>query len=145
MLIFEGLIAAPLAYFAVQRNHGINSATVHVRQAKKQCMSKPSHILNAASNLLGIALLIITGLHVANRSSQTMADELAWGAAICFAVSCLLSYLAIRQEPDDSVHEARADALFLVGIVILIASVVVLAGTDFNRSIVAIGHRLSPA
>lgn len=28
-------------------------------------MSKHPHILNAASNLLGIALIIVTGLHVA--------------------------------------------------------------------------------
>ncbi|MBB6124396.1 hypothetical protein [Sphingobium subterraneum] len=101
-------------------------------------MSKPSHILNAASNLLGIALLVITGLHVANRSSQTMADELAWAAAISFAVSCLFSYLAIRSEPDETPHEARADVLFLIGIVVLIAAVIVLASSDFSRSFVAI-------
>ena len=45
-------------------------------------MSKHPHILNAASNLLGIALIIITGLSVAMQSQRSLADEVAWLAAI---------------------------------------------------------------
>jgi len=59
---------------------------------------KTTHILNAASNLLGIALLIITGLHISNQGRGTIADEVAWGAAVLFSLSCLFSYQAIRQE-----------------------------------------------
>ena len=52
-------------------------------------MPKHPHILNAASNLLGIALLIITGLHVSRYSATTFADEIAWGAAVSLMLSCL--------------------------------------------------------
>ena len=69
-------------------------------------MVKPPHILNAASNLLGIALLIITGLHVSRYSATTFADEIAWGAAVSLMLSCLFSYLASRAEPLPSRYEA---------------------------------------
>jgi hypothetical protein len=52
-------------------------------------MPKHPHILNAASTLLGIALLLITGLNVARFSS--FGDEVAWAAAALLSVSCLSS------------------------------------------------------
>lgn len=88
------------------------------------------HILNAASNLLGISLLIITGLHVANRADQTLADETAWGAALCFAGAALLSYLDLRDEPEDTPHERRADRLFMLGLGLLFGAVLILALSD---------------
>lgn len=59
-------------------------------------MQRPTHILNAASNLLGIALLIIAGLNVSHIADKSFADEIAWIAAVCLAGSCLLSYLSLR-------------------------------------------------
>ena len=41
-------------------------------------MPKHPHILNAASNLLGIALVIITGLNVSKVAHRSFADEVAW-------------------------------------------------------------------
>ena len=52
-------------------------------------MSRDTHILNAASNLLGIALLIVTGIHITMGSSKTYADEAALGSALLLAASCL--------------------------------------------------------
>ena len=88
---------------------------------------KHFHILPASSNLLGIALLIITGLRVANVSRHTFADEIAWVAAICFAAACILSYLAIRRRAYEFRFEHLADRVFLVGLITLFISVVVLA------------------
>jgi hypothetical protein len=48
-------------------------------------MPKQPHILNAASNLLGIALLIIAGLNVSQIARHSIADEIAWVAAICLS------------------------------------------------------------
>jgi uncharacterized membrane protein SirB2 len=90
-------------------------------------MPKHPHILNAASNLLGIALVIIAGLNVAHIAHHTLADEVAWLSAICLSLSCLLSYIALRAEPRRTRFEDCADYIFLTGLVCLFASVVVLA------------------
>lgn len=92
-------------------------------------MPKHSHILNAASNLLGICLLIITGLNVTDRSHTSFADEIAWLAAICFALSCLLSYLALRTNSEIPMYERWADRIFLVGLLTVVGAVAVLAFT----------------
>ena len=88
---------------------------------------KHFHILPASSNLLGIALLTITGLRVANVSQHTFADEIAWVAAFCFSASCILSYLAIRRRTHETRFEHLADRVFLIGLASLLISVVVLA------------------
>jgi len=90
-------------------------------------MQKTTHILNAASNLLGIALLIIAGLHITNQAQKSFADEVAWLSAICFSVSCGLSYLSIRADSETDRWEEWADRIFLIGIVSLMMSVLVLA------------------
>src|ERR1044072_3562695 len=93
-------------------------------------MPKHPHILNAASNLLGIALVIIAALNVTHISHQTLADEVAWLSAICLSLSCLLSYIALRVEPKRTRSEGWADIIFLIGLICLFASVVVLAVTE---------------
>jgi len=89
-------------------------------------MPRSHHILGAASNLLGISLLIIAGLHLSNRSAQTFTDEIGWGAAICFAASCFLSYLSLRSDEDKPKLERAADLVFVVGLGLLMLSVIVL-------------------
>lgn len=90
-------------------------------------MPKSHHILNAASNLLGISLIIITGLHLTHRSGPTFADEIAWLAAACFSLGCLFSYIAIRAEPQESRFANWADSVFLAGVGALVVAVLVLA------------------
>ena len=91
-------------------------------------MQKSPHILNAASNLLGISLIIITGLRLVGRG-ETFADEIAWVAAACFSVSCLFSYIAIRHDTEDGRFGRSADPVFLAGVGALVVSVLVLAAT----------------
>ena len=90
-------------------------------------MQRPANILNAASNLLGIALVIIAGLNVAHLTAQKFADKIAWGAAVALAASCLLSYLALREGESAQQLEKWADRVFVFGLVALFASIVVLA------------------
>ena len=90
-------------------------------------MPKHPHILNAASNLLGIALLIIAGLHVAGRARTTFADEVAWIAALAFALACLFSYAALRSARHGERFEHFADLVFMGGLVLLVLAVAVLA------------------
>jgi len=93
-------------------------------------VSKHPHILNAASNLLGIALVIVTGLHVAGRDRESFADEMALLAALLFGVSCVLSYVAIRAEPKLSRWEPWADRSFLTGLLALFAAVAMFAAVE---------------
>ena len=58
-------------------------------------MNRSPHILNVSSNLLGITLLIIAGLHLTDKAAQSFADEIAWLGAVCFLSACFLSYLSI--------------------------------------------------
>jgi hypothetical protein len=90
-------------------------------------MQRPANILNAASNLLGIALLIIAGLNVSHIADKSFADEVAWIAAVCLASSCLFSYLSLRHGQPGHRFEHWADRIFLIGLVTLIGSIVVLA------------------
>jgi len=53
----------------------------------------------------------------------------AWAAAVLLSLSCLLSYLAIRSEPNGERAEAWADLVFMLGLAALFAAVLVLALT----------------
>jgi len=92
-------------------------------------MHRPPHILNAASNLLGISLLVITGLKFTHQSEHTFADEIAWVAAAGFTVSCLLAYLSIRDDAENRWHEEWADKAFILGLVALVAAVITFAAS----------------
>jgi hypothetical protein len=84
-------------------------------------------ILNAASTLLGIALIIIAGLNLTHTTRTTLADEVAWAAALLLALSCILSYLAVRAAPRPTRTGIWADRIFLLGLISLFAAIVVLA------------------
>jgi NADH:ubiquinone oxidoreductase subunit 6 (subunit J) len=88
-------------------------------------MNRSPHILNASSNLLGITLLIIAGLHLTDKAAQSFADEIAWIGAICFLASCFVSFLAISD--GKSRLEPWADRIFLLGLTTLFVSIVVMA------------------
>ena len=93
-------------------------------------MNRHHHILNAASNLLGIALVIITGLRLSGSSGRTIADEIAWVSAGLLAVSTLFSYIAVRREPKLSRLEGWADRIFLTGLIFLVLAVFAFAAID---------------
>ena len=78
-----------------------------------------AHILNAASNLLWICFVLITGLKVAGVSHGTYLDEIVIFAAVLFVSSCLLSYASIRTEKRTGRLERLADICFLVGLICL--------------------------
>lgn len=96
-------------------------------------MQRTSHILNAASNLLGISLVIIAGLNVSRVARSSLADEIAWMAAVSLGASCLLSYLALRAEEQQARAlrvELWADRVFLLGLAAIFAAIVTLALTQ---------------
>jgi hypothetical protein len=88
---------------------------------------KQPYILNASCNLMGICFIVITGLKITNLSLATYADETSSFAALLFMVSCVMSYLSIRQEKYEQRYENIADGFFLGGMVLLFAAVIMFA------------------
>lgn len=90
-------------------------------------MNRHHHILNAASNLLGICFVIIGGLKISNLNARSYSDEAAWAAALFLFVSVILSHLAIRNDDAKTWQIAMADGAFIAGTVTLMLSVVMAA------------------
>jgi cytochrome bd-type quinol oxidase subunit 2 len=88
-------------------------------------MDRHPNIINAASNLLGICFLIIAGLSLTKSNSRSIADEVAWVAAVCFLASLALSYIAIRKQDEDAWQGIWADRIFLLGVAALTVSTLV--------------------
>lgn len=80
------------------------------------------YILDAAAALLGVSLIIVTAVHISGEASHSFADELAFGAALLFIASCLLSHRSITKHEDK--YERYADRLFASGILFILGSVV---------------------
>jgi len=83
-------------------------------------MDKSPHILNTSSNLLGICFLLLTSLKVLGKSQQTVIDDITFVAIILFMLSCLLSFLSMRKQTEQSRNlEKIADYIFLAGLSVL--------------------------
>lgn len=85
-------------------------------------MMKAHHVLNAASNLLGVSLLIITFVHVTGHAQQSYSDELAFGAALLLMGACLLSHRAISTA--NQTLENTGDSMFFIAQILLLCAVV---------------------
>lgn len=78
---------------------------------------KSPHILNAASNLLGICFILLTSFKIFNISRNTLYDEFIVAAILLFMGSCILSFLALRkQDKSSETFEKLADYMFLGGL-----------------------------
>jgi hypothetical protein len=84
-------------------------------------MRRTNYVLDSSASLLGVALIIVTAVHITGKSLTTVADELSFGSALLFLVSCLLSHRAISKADDR--FERIADKFFASAIVLLLCSV----------------------
>jgi hypothetical protein len=75
-------------------------------------------ILSAAATLLGVALLIVTAVHITGQAERSIADEVAFAAALLFIGSCLAAHLAIRRV--NKRFDGIADNLFFLAEVTLL-------------------------
>lgn len=80
------------------------------------------YILDAAAALLGVSLIIVTAVHISGAASRSYADELAFGAALLFIASCLLSHRSISTS--EGRYERYADRIFASGILFILGSVI---------------------
>jgi uncharacterized membrane protein SirB2 len=90
-------------------------------------MHRPHPILSASTNLLGICLIIITGLRLASANVRSYADEVAWLAAVLLFIAALSAYLAIRNQGARPWQIRVADVAFLAGMTTLAIAVVIAA------------------
>ncbi len=90
-------------------------------------VGKQPHILNASSNLVGICLILVTGLKVTKFSDTTWCDEISVCSAVVFIASCVTSYLSMRVEKRAVMYERIADYLFLSGMFTLFSAVTAFA------------------
>ena len=79
------------------------------------------YILDTAATLLGVALVIVTAVHITGKATTTIADELAFGSALMFLVSCGSSHMAIVRSDDRL--ERIAERIFGAGLIVLLCSV----------------------
>jgi hypothetical protein len=80
------------------------------------------HIVDSAATLLGVSLVIVTGVHISGQSGRTVADELSFAAAMMFLVSCGISHQSIIRKRERL--EDLADKIFATGLVVLLCGVV---------------------
>jgi hypothetical protein len=92
----------------------------HARAANRH-----PHILNAASNLLGICFVIIGALKLADANARSYADETAWASAAMFLASIVTSYCAIRSGDRIEWLTIAADAAFFAAIFLLAVAMAV--------------------
>ncbi len=87
-----------------------------------------SHILQSAANLIGVCLIIITGLRVSGVANSTILDEVAAVSSVLLSISIIYSYISMRH---DASRVARyrdiADYSFMAGITLLVITVVSMA------------------
>ena len=79
---------------------------------------KSDNILGASASLLGVALLIVTVVHISGHSATSIADEVAFAAAMIFIGSCMTAHLALGKQ--NNRLDAIADRLFFLGLITLL-------------------------
>ena len=93
------------------------------------------HILSTSANLLGFCLFIITSLHLADKTENTLMDELTSIVALLLTVSSFLSFSSIRTEDKNKEDrlEQIADYLFLISLVGIFGVIVFLIFTFWHK------------
>ena len=89
-------------------------------------MRQHPHILNAASNLLGICVVIIGSVRLTN--TDTLVDETTVLAMMSFLASIILSYAALRRDSVAEWIHTAADYAFMVGVIALSIGALLFAG-----------------
>lgn len=84
---------------------------------------KLPHILTTSANLLGVCFFIITGIHLTNAAQNTEIMRLVTGVSFLLLLSCLLSYVSMRNVARSVTLEHTADYLFLLALILLFISI----------------------
>ena len=88
------------------------------------------HILGTSANLLGFCLFVITSIHLADKTENTLIDEFTSITALLLTVSSVFSFISIRTENEKREYrfEQIADYLFLlslIGVFVIISFIII--------------------
>ena len=78
------------------------------------------HILNTSATLLGLCFIVLTSIKIQNKSALTIIDELTAFAIIMFMISCVLSFISMRNNIRVERLELIADIVFFAGLFFLL-------------------------
>jgi len=86
------------------------------------------HILSTSANLLGFCLIVLTSLHISDKSTLGFLDEFTSVVAVSLIISCFFSFISIRSsiKKREMLLEKIADYFFitsLIGILVIIVGV----------------------
>ena len=79
------------------------------------------HIIDCAATLLGVALVIVTAVHITGQAPGSLADELSFISALAFLGACGASHRSISRA--NGRFEQIADRLFASGLLLLLCGV----------------------
>jgi Ca2+/H+ antiporter len=93
------------------------------------------HILGTATNLLGFCLIVISSLHIANKTQNSLADEFTSIIAVLLTLSCILSFLSIKtiNSKREEALERIADQLFFIALFGILAIIIFLTIKLWNN------------
>jgi hypothetical protein len=76
------------------------------------------HILGSATNLLGFCLIVISSIHIAQKTQNSYADEFVSIIALFLTISCILSFASIKSDniKKEVALEKIADLLFIIAL-----------------------------
>jgi hypothetical protein len=92
-------------------------------RGSKVCTVTP--LLNAATNLLALAFVVIGALKLTDSNAKSYADECAWCSAVFFLAAIVCSYWAIRRNLTNQPLNVVADSSFFIGLLLLTASLLI--------------------
>jgi hypothetical protein len=87
------------------------------------------HILNTSANLLGFCLIVITSLHITNKSEVSTIDELTSLVAVLLIFSCMFSFFSIRSvvKKKELIFETIADYIFMAALTGILVIIIIIA------------------
>ena len=90
---------------------------------------KSPHILNTSANLLGFTFIVLSSIKGFGLPQAGIIDELTSFCVVLFAISCLVSFAAMRahDEQQSSKLELIAEYIFFGGLLIVTAIAILLA------------------
>jgi len=87
------------------------------------------HILNTASTLLGLCLVVITSLHLTSQQENNLMDEITSVISLLLAAACIFSFISLRTQNHklERKTEHIADILFMVSLGCILLLIVYIA------------------
>lgn len=83
---------------------------------------RSENILGVAASLLGVALLIVTAVHITGQAARSVVDEVAFAASLLFIGSCMVAHVAMSKS--NKRLDSIANRLFFLAMVTLLVAAV---------------------